>query len=204
MIDYGYSFLNAGIRVDAGQVIINGSNNEIRDNAFSGLWANGGSVDASNVLIQNNDDGIFMTNGSVTLDSSMVFKNREFDIFLRNFDNENRAGSVTLKVNNSIISETLNQDPKANLGIGLGHGLAVEHSSSIINLHNTKIIHNGGNSIYAKSGEFTITGDKLGDSQISYNDRSGVEVSAFNTSPKRSMSFDKVEVMNNGAFGIDA
>ncbi len=202
--DYGYSFLNAGIRVDAGQVIINGSNNEIRDNAFSGLWANGGSVDASNVLIQNNDDGIFMTNGSVTLDSSMVFKNREFDIFLRNFDNENRAGSVTLKVNNSIISETLNQDPKANLGIGLGHGLAVEHSSSIINLHNTKIIHNGGNSIYAKSGEFTITGDKLGDSQISYNDRSGVEVSAFNTSPKRSMSFDKVEVMNNGAFGIDA
>lgn len=204
-LDHGDAnmFERAAIRIDGGEATLD-SYSEIKDNFYDGIWINGGTVTAKDILLENNRYGISMTQGTLNLDNANVIKNHGSGILIREAPS---ASPAVVNITNSNLSYNLNFQGDKPFFSGNGAGLAIQHETAIVTLHNTNLTYNTGSGIIIAGGTLMVTADTLGDSLITHNGVAGIlgVKNIFNAkSMLKTIQLENISVTNNAQFGIYA
>lgn len=144
-----------GLQINNSQATINNSifeNNALESIEFasdlgdltSAIQINdGGSLVANGLTVQNNAAGIELTEGTVSLDNSLIDANTGYGVWAHG--NTANRSLLTLHVANSVISNT----KKITNGALSGHGIFTDQVGDV-SLNNLNILHNEGTGLWLR------------------------------------------------------
>lgn len=158
------SDLSYGVRIDnddSHHRTITLDNLFIEGSHYHGLLVHDADVRITNFWSINNEDGVLLTQGRLNITNGVIDSNKRYGIYVKryNYNQDDHKANRSLLLNNVVVSKTINKNPESQNPVEYtGHGLAVDHNSSI-SITNSQFIGNDGYGIWAKAGSINMSGD---------------------------------------------
>lgn len=208
-----------GMRVDyiAGvKTNVSFTNLKILDSKYHGLLVRNATVNLDTFESKNNEDGVLLTEGDLTITNGDIAFNKRFGIYVKNYyyGDESDGKNRTLVLRNTSVTYTQSEGDNDSRPYyeKTGHGLAVDHDADVT-AYNSHFDHNDGYGIWMKTGHVKIHGDYVSyddgfnpanyNSSVSFNKLGGVKGDSTGPASKGNLEMYYVAVTNNQNTGID-